>query len=1307
MPTPTIQFKRGNAGIAGTLPVGLKEGEPAFTLNYQDFYIGLDETVENNKFFGSSRYWLREDGTNSLRFALVDREGFNSIQLKSPDSLSGITTYTLPETPINSQFLKTDENGNLSWSSEFDDISVNSITAGIGTFTNKLDVTSILESFDVNTGALVVDGGVGIKKNLNVGGNLSIQGSSEFVGVVTFRGGVINIGDSGEDDVNIVGEIVSNLVPNVDDTFSIGIGTNKRWKNAVFSGIGTFESGAKLNNISIGLFEDNTIETFLGNLILDSDGGIVFVNDNLVVSGISTFASDLDINASIDVQEQTILNTLGVTGVSTFGSNIDLNASLDVQDQTSLNTLDVSGISTFTSDLDINASIDVQDQTSLNTLSVSGISTFLSEVNIDNNLIIGGNVDIGSLSVSGISTFNSSVDLNASIDVQEQTSLNTLSVSGLSTFNSNVDLNASLDVQDQTSLNTLDVLGISTFGSNVDLNASIDVQEQTSLNALSVSGISTFNSSIDLNASIDIQDQTSLNTLSVSGVSTFASDLDINSSIDVQDQTSLNTLDVSGISTFNSNVDLNASLDVQDQSTLNTLSVSGLSTFNSNVDLNASLDVQDQTSLNTLSVSGISTLNGIVSFGTSSYFGDLSSLNFGNDNDLKLFHDGSGSYIQDSGTGPLHIESNELAIQNASGTENFARFLENSSVQLYYDSLKKFETTGYGATVLGTLESQGIKISGISTFNANVDLNASIDVQNQTSLNTLSVSGISTFNSNVDLNASLDVQNQTSLNALSVSGISTFNSNVDLNASIDVQEQTSLNTLSVSGISTFNSNVDLNASIDVQEQTSLNTLSVSGVSTFTSAANFNNDLTVSGNGQFGSVSVTNNGQFGSITVTGVTTSTGGFDGDLFGNAGTATSLATSRTFEITGDIVASPVSFDGTGNVSLAATIQPNSVGLGTDTFGDYIKSISGTANQITVTGGTGEGSTPIISIPDSPTLPGNVTVANDLLVTNNLNIYGNIMIGGTVAVVAVEELLVRDKQLVLGFTTDSFGNESSNDSTANGGGISIASTEGNPLVDFNVSGIHTYPSTYKDIIWVKAGTLGAGTTDAWHLNYAVGIGSTQVPNNVVLAAGAVQFTNDDLVAVRNINVSGISTFASDLDINASIDVQEHTQLNTLNVSGIGTFTTDLDVDNDLYVNGTANINQLVTTGISTFSSDLDINASIDVQNQSQLNDLNVTGISTFNKSVYFYSEQNPEPGQETTVTINPILNVVGQANVNNLNVSGITTFNSVSVAGTSIFDKVILQSLWIDDCAGLSQIINCIGAERILQNMTIDCGTY
>ena len=264
----------------------------------------------------------------------------------------------------------------------------------------------------------------------------------------------------------------------------------------------------------------------------------------------------------------------------------------------------------------------------------------------------------------------------------------------------------------------------------------------------------------------------------------------------------------------------------------------------------------------------------------------------------------------------------------------------------------------------------------------------------------------------------------------------------------------------------------------------------------------------------------------SINTTGIITASE-FVGNLTGTATTATSLATARTFELTGDVVASQISFDGTGNVSLAATIQPNSVALGGDTTGDYVESISGTGNQITVTAGTGEGSTPTISIPDNPTLPGTtVTIANDLQVNRDLHVTGNVTIGGTSATLFSETLKISDPDIIVGFRTDAAGNDISNDTTANHGGIGLASTEGSPLVSLSNGG-EPLPVTYKKIMWFKSGSFTGLATDAWLSNYAFGVGTTSMSAGTKFAVGNIETDFDDIKSVRHINSTGIITASS------------------------------------------------------------------------------------------------------------------------------------------------------------------------------------
>ncbi len=88
-----------------------------------------------------------------------------------------------------------------------------------------------------------------------------------------------------------------------------------------------------------------------------------------------------------------------------------------------------------------------------------------------------------------------------------------------------------------------------------------------------------------------------------------------------------------------------------------------------------------------------------------------------------------------------------------------------------------------------------------------------------------------------------------------------------------------------------------------------------------------------------------------------------------------TALQTGRTIALTGDVTATGVSFSGTGNISLSTTIGADSVALGTDTTGNYVAGISGTTNEIEVSGSGSEGATVTVGLPDNVTIAGNLTV--------------------------------------------------------------------------------------------------------------------------------------------------------------------------------------------------------------------------------------------------------------------------------------------------------------------------------------------
>ena len=54
----------------------------------------------------------------------------------------------------------------------------------------------------------------------------------------------------------------------------------------------------------------------------------------------------------------------------------------------------------------------------------------------------------------------------------------------------------------------------------------------------------------------------------------------------------------------------------------------------------------------------------------------------------------------------------------------------------------------------------------------------------------------------------------------------------------------------------------------------------------------------------------------------------------------------------------------------------------------------------------------------------------------------------------------------------------------------------------------------------------------------------------------------------------------------------------------------------------------------------------------------------------------------------------------------GGTDNNSPQITFTS-YAPIEIGSLWVNDCAGQSQVINCAGGVRTLENITIDAGTF
>lgn len=119
------------------------------------------------------------------------------------------------------------------------------------------------------------------------------------------------------------------------------------------------------------------------------------------------------------------------------------------------------------------------------------------------------------------------------------------------------------------------------------------------------------------------------------------------------------------------------------------------------------------------------------------YLPDSAELKVGNGEDLKIFHDGSNSYIKDSGTGNLFVHSSQFEVLNAAASQYMLRCIGGASVELYEAGDKKLETSSSGVSVTGNivvsgtvdgrdLATDGSKLDGIAANATNVTNNNQI-----------------------------------------------------------------------------------------------------------------------------------------------------------------------------------------------------------------------------------------------------------------------------------------------------------------------------------------------------------------------------------------------------------------------------------------------------------------------------------------------------------------------------------------------------------------------------------------------------
>ena len=152
-------------------------------------------------------------------------------------------------------------------------------------------------------------------------------------------------------------------------------------------------------------------------------------------------------------------------------------------------------------------------------------------------------------------------------------------------------------------------------------------------------------------------------------------------------------------------------------------------------------------------------------------FADNSKATFGSGDDLQIWHNGSNSHIRNTEGDLIIDDTNGSIFIRAKSNENSIVCSPDAGVDLYHDNVKKLDTEAYGVEVTGTLGSDTLIVTGVSTvasmifsagtntngvayFNASGQVTSTINPSNSVTTSfkilTTDTNGVPTWTSTID-----------------------------------------------------------------------------------------------------------------------------------------------------------------------------------------------------------------------------------------------------------------------------------------------------------------------------------------------------------------------------------------------------------------------------------------------------------------------------------------------------------------------------------------------------------------------------
>ena len=407
----TSIYSRGNVGVATvdprfTFQVGGNNDVGNFQLG-----VGINSTGDILATGIISATTLRGDGSliTGINASNITSGTLNNSRLPANLNISGVSTFL--------QSLNITQNLNV---------------GGASTLTGPLSVSTITSSLTV-TESLSVGGSSTITGSLSVGGPLNVSGVTTLSSLNI--SGATTLSSLNVSGVTTLSSLNVSGVTTLTGPLTVGFIT----ATTSFIGVST-ATNLQVNSVRLGVSGNSEIDTTSGNLTLNSTDGTVVVNDNLSVSGISTFTGEVRIDTGIipDISTGAYIGTSGKPFSEAYINAVEIGV----------------GFSNRIRSLSGNLLLDsTNNQVNVNTnFYVTGIATFNDNLNVANNVLPVSDlsVNLGSNTKRFNQAYISAIQVGAALSNKINTNNNTdlildsatgttfvddnLKVSGLGTF---------------------------------------------------------------------------------------------------------------------------------------------------------------------------------------------------------------------------------------------------------------------------------------------------------------------------------------------------------------------------------------------------------------------------------------------------------------------------------------------------------------------------------------------------------------------------------------------------------------------------------------------------------------------------------------------------------------------------------------------------------------------------------------------------------------------------------------------------------------------------------------------------------